>query len=243
MLARWRDGDGVIGGYDSGDLISTRLYGVITFTGVANEWLQIFSAGGAAPGNLGVASAPFTFIALVRPDRAGAAWAGIFQNGNGPGAGGNGFWIGIDGSNNRTAINIGSGYVDSSANATPVFASNQWQLVAVVVRSTSTQSFYIYNFDTTTWANLNTSVALTPTTPTGKAAIGCFLDSSGNEAGAERYKGDMAWMGVWPLDKSNGGTSTPADIQAFIDNGPWPYVFNSSFFMAFDTDDLLDEAG
>jgi len=232
---------------ETGALVGYKaLIQVITFAGVANEFLEIYGPGATPPGDLGTGTAPFTFLALVRPLNNGQAWDAIFQNGNGAGGGGGtGFWAGIDLGTSKLAFNVGASSVAPSTTNLSV-PYNQWQLIAVVIRSATQQAAYVYNYDLNTWQNftpISGTSTLTPVTPVGHSRIGNYTDGSGNDNYNEWYAGDMAWLGVWPLDMSNGSASVPSDILAIVNNGPWNSIPSASFFMSFDTSALLDEAG
>jgi len=214
------------------------------FSGVGNQWLHIYGPGGANPGDLGVSAAPFTFIVLIR-SLASGSFNGIFQNGEGSGGGGGtGFWCGYDASGHAVYFNVGSGFVEYGSGMEPPFG--QWALIAFVFRTGGLQSSYSYYFSTHTWHHVHDSHSFTLAAPT-KASVGNYLDSSGNDAFSEYLNADIAWLGLWSSDLSDGASDTPASIQTFIDNGPWSRKADSdcTFFLAFDQDvaTIPDEAG
>lgn len=211
------------------------------FTHLVNQYLTIRESGGAEVANLGVGSAPYSVVGLIR--LSGDGFRGFFQNGKGTGgSGGDGFWTGVDGGQ-QIYVNIGP---SGAAHTTSVVPINQWALFAVVVRGAAAQSSYVYNFNTATWQRTHDTAGNPPVAATGFGRIGNYNDALG-DAFSEWLDGDLAWVGLWAADLSDGGATTPTSLVTFVNNGPWTRKADTDcrFFVALDQNitNLLDEAG
>jgi hypothetical protein len=172
-------------------------------------------------------------------------WQGLFQAGKGAGmGGGEGFWCGFD-FQPKLFANVAQTGISPDLYVT----EGHWMLIACVVRSTTSQAFYIYDFTTTSWIRNTSSASNTgASTHAGDMVrIGNFNDTSGNDAFSEPSNSDPGWMGVWTSDLSDGGVDTPTSLLEFINNGPWNRIDDADckFFVAFDSDlaQIPNEAG